>query len=84
MSKKFLEITSKIGSLGKKNEELASQVTVAQSTSKVLQEAFNTTGSKLVELERQHHKLEQYSRRESLDFSGIPCSVALKYLENSY
>ena len=38
--------------------------------------------SKLVELERQHHKLEQYTRRECLDFSGIPNSVAPKDLEN--
>lgn len=52
MSKKFLEITSKIDSLVKKNEELTSQVTVAENTSKVLQEAFNTTDSKLIELER--------------------------------
>lgn len=56
MSKKFLEITSKIDSLVKKNEELTSQVTVAENTSKVLQEAFNATDSKLIELERQHHK----------------------------
>lgn len=56
MSKKFLEITCKIDSLVKKNEELTSQVTVAENTSKVLQEAFNTMDSKLIELERQHHK----------------------------
>ena len=55
---------------------------MVQNASKILQEAFNTTSSKLVELERQHHKLEQYSRRECLDFSGIPSSVAPKDLEN--
>ena len=65
-----------------KNGEFTSQLTVAQNTSKVLQEAFNTTSTKLVELERQHHKLEQYLRRECLDFSGIPSSVAPKDLEN--
>ena len=77
-----MEITSKIDSLGKKNEELTSHVTVAQNTSKILQEGFNTTSSKLVELERQHHKLEQYSRRECFDFSSIPSSVAPKDLDN--
>ena len=41
-----------------------------------------TMSSKLVELERQHRKLEQYTRRECLDFSGIPNSVAPKDLEN--
>ena len=55
---------------------------MAQSASKILQVAFKTTSSKLVELERQHHKLEQYKRRECLDFSGIPNSVAPKSLEN--
>ena len=65
-----------------KNEELTSHVLVAQNASKILQEAFQTTSSKLVELERQHHKLEQYTRRECLDFSSIPNSVAPKDLEN--
>ena len=82
MSKNLLEITSKIDSLVKKNEELTSQPTVAQNTSEVLQEAFNTMSSKLLELERKHHKLEQHSRRECLDFSGIPSSVAPKDLES--
>ena len=74
--------TSKIDSLVKKNEELTSHVSVAQNASKILQEAFKTTSSKLAELERQHHKLEQYMRREYLDFSGIPNSVTPKNLEN--
>ena len=80
--KKLLEITSKIDSLAKKNEELTSHVSVAQNASKILQEVFKTTSSKLVELERQHHKLEQYTRRKYLDFSVIPNSVASKDLEN--
>ena len=82
ISKKLLEITSKIDSLAKRNEELKSDVSVAQNASKILQEAFKTTSSKFIELERQHHKLEQYTRRECLDFSGIPNSVAPKDLEN--
>ena len=55
---------------------------MAQNASKILQEAFKTTSSKLVELERQHQKLEQYTRRECLDFSGIFNSAAAKNLEN--
>ena len=81
MSRKLLEITS-ITSLFTKNEELTSQLKVGQNTLKVLQEAFNTKSSKLVELGRQHHKLEQYFRRECLDFSGMLSSVAPKDLEN--
>ena len=61
ISKKLLEITSKIDSLAKKNDELTSYISVAQNTSKILQEAFKTTSSKLVEFERQRHKLEQYT-----------------------
>ena len=82
ISKKLLEITSKIGSLVKKNVEVTSHVSVAQNASNVLQEVYNTTSSKRVELERQHRKLDQYSRRECLDFSGIPGSVAPKDLES--
>ena len=78
ISKKLLEITSKTDSLGKGNEELKSDVSVAQNASKILQEAFKATSSKLSELERQHHKLDQYTRRECLDFSGIPKSVHQK------
>ena len=48
ISKKLLEITSKIDSLAKKNEELTSHVLVAKNASKILQEAFKTTSSKLV------------------------------------
>ena len=82
ISKKLMEITCKIDSLAKKNEELTSHVSVAQNGSKILQEAFKTSSRKLLELERQHHKLEQYTRRECLNFSGIPNSVAPKDLEN--
>ena len=84
ISKKLLEIKSKIDSLAMKNKELTSHVSVAQNASKrdFLQEAIKTTSSKLVELERQDHRLEQYTRRECLDFSGIPNSVAPKDLAN--
>ena len=82
--KKLLEITSKIDSLAKKNEELTSRASVAHNASKILQEAFKTMSSKLIELERQHHKVERYMWRECLDFSGIPNSFAPKDLGNSY
>ena len=78
----YRKITSKIDSLVKKNEELTSQLTVAQNTSKVLQEAFKTTSGRLIELKRNYHKLEQYWMRECLEFSGIPSSFALKHLEH--
>ena len=46
MSKKVIENNFQTDLLAKRNEEMASQVTVAQNTSNVLQEAFNTTSSK--------------------------------------
>ena len=81
ISKKLMEITCKIDSLAKKNEEITSNVSVAQNGSKILQEAFKTTSRKLLELERQHHKLEQYTRRECLNFSGIHTT---SFAENRY
>ena len=74
MSKRLLEITSKIHSLVKKNQELISQLTVAQSTSKLFQEAFNTSSSKL--------KLELHSREEWLDLPDIFNLVVPKDKEN--
>ena len=81
ISKKLMEITCKIDSLAKKNEEITSNVSVAQNGSKILQEAFKTTSRKLLELERQHHKLEQYTRRECLNFSSIHTT---SFAENRY
>ena len=51
ISKKLLEITSKVDSLTKKNEELTSHISVTQNVLKILQEAFKTMSSKLIELE---------------------------------
>lgn len=53
----------------KQNEELSTKVAVTQNTSKVLQEACQKTNEKPVNLEIQHHKLEQYSRRKCLDIT---------------
>ena len=53
ISKKFSDRTSKFDSLLRKSKELSSQVTVAQNTAKVLQEAFKITINKLVQLKRQ-------------------------------
>ena len=82
ISKKLLEIMPKIDFPAKKNEQLTSHVSVAQNALKISKEALKTMSSKLVDLERQLLKLEQYTRRECLDFSAIPNSVAPKDLEN--
>lgn len=46
-----------------------------------MREAFQKTNDKIAELERNHHRLVQYSRRECLDFSGIPNAVPPKESE---
>ena len=83
ISKKLLEIVPKIESpVSKSCQQVNMSCFSGTECLKVLQEAFSATSSKLVELERQNHKLKQYSRREYFDFSGIPGSAALKDLES--
>ena len=66
----------------KQNEKFSNEIRISENTSKVLQEAFQKTKNKIVELERNQHQLEQYSRRECLDFSGIPNALPPKELES--
>ena len=51
---------------------------VAQNISKKLQHAYQKTNDRLIELARQQHRLEQYSRREWLDITGIPRNINKK------
>ena len=43
---------------------------------------FKILNSKPVDLDKRQHKLEQHSRKECLEFSGIPSLVPLKHLQN--
>ena len=61
---------------------MTSEVAISKNTSKVFQEAFQKATDKIVEVEGNQHRLEQYSRRECLDFSRIPNTVTPKELES--
>ena len=58
--KTLSDLRTKFQSIVKQNEEISGKAAAAQNTSKILQEAFQKTNEKLVDLERQQHKLEQY------------------------
>ena len=80
ITKNLLALTSKFDSMVNQNEELTSQVQIVQNKSRVLQNAFKIPNKKLIELERRHYKLEQYSRKAF--FSGIPNTIPQADLEN--
>lgn len=54
-----------------------------KSRQKFLQEMSQKKTDNTAGLERNQHRLEQYSRQECLDFSGISNAVLLKELESS-
>lgn len=47
----------------------------------VSHEAYQKTNKIQVDLERQQHRLKQYSRREYLDITGLLSSINKKNLE---
>ena len=55
---------------------------MAEKTIKVLQENISSNNSKITELERSIHKLEQYSCRECVEIAGIPQDVPHVILED--
>ena len=79
-----MDLTPTVDSLVTKNEKLSGQVIVAQNTSKLLQEAYQKTNERLIELARQQHKLEQSLRREWLDITGIPSNINKKDFEKKF
>ena len=61
--------------LASNNEILQSKIIVAEKTLKMLQENLSFNNSKITDLERSFHKLEQYSHRECVEIAGIPQNV---------
>ena len=55
ISQKLLEITSRFGFSVNQNENLSSELDISKNTSKVLQEAFQKTKGKIIELGRNQH-----------------------------
>ena len=79
INQKLLDITSRFDLLVKENEKLSSEI--SKYTSKVLQESFQNTNDKIVELERNQHRLERNFRKKCPDFSGILNTVPPKELK---
>lgn len=74
-------IDSKFNELKKENEVLNSKVLVAEKTSLTLSTNYKNINEKLIEMERKMHRMEQYSRCECIEITGIPSSVTNYLLE---
>ena len=81
MNKKLTDIQSKLDKLASDNEMLQSKIIVGEKTTKTLQENLTCDNSKITELERSVHKLEQYTRRECVEIAGIPPDIPHVILE---
>ena len=77
--KEFREKISIIGfkfdELKKENEVLKSKVSVVEKTSLTLSTNYKNINEKVIEMERNIHRIEQYSRRECTEIVGIPNSI---------
>ena len=78
---KIIIIDSKFDELKKENEVLKSKVSVAEKTSSTLSTNYKNFNEKLIEMERNMHRLEQYSRREYIEIAGVPSSIKNNLLQ---
>ena len=77
-----LSITdSKFDELKKENEVLRSKVSAAEKTSLTISTNYKNINEKVIEMERNLHRLEQYSRREDIEIAGILGSITNELLE---
>ena len=79
--KKPSTIDPKFDELKKENEVLKSKVAIAEKASLNLSTNYQNINDKLIEMERNMHRLEQYSRRECIEIAGIPSSITNNLLE---
>ena len=84
-NKEFREKLSIIGSkfdeLKQENEVLKSKLSVAEKTSLTISASYKNINEKDIEMERNMHRMEQYSRRECIEIVGIPSSITNDLLE---
>ena len=74
-------IDFKFDELKKENEVLKSRVSVVEKTSLTLSMNYKNINEKVIEMERNIHRMEQYSRRECIEIVGIPSSITNDLLE---
>ena len=82
INEKLTDIQSIFDKLASDNDILQSKIIVAEKTSKTLQENLSSNNSRITDLERSLHKLEQYSRRECVKIAGIPRDIPHVILED--
>ena len=68
-------IKAKFDNLKKENETLESQIMIAEKTSTTLSMNHKRLNNKMTEMERNMHRLEQYSRRECTEIAGVLNSI---------
>ena len=78
-NKQFREKLNIIGSkfyeIKKENEVINSKVSVAEKTSLILSTNYENINEKIIEMQRNMYRMEQYSRRECIEIVGIPISI---------
>ena len=68
-------IEAKFNDLKKENETLQSKFMIAEKTSTTLSTNHKKLNDRVIEMERNTHRLEQYSRLEYIETAGVPNSI---------
>ena len=74
-------IHSKFDKLKKENKVLKSKVSVAEKISLTLSTNYKNMNEKVIEMERNMHRLEQYSCPKCIEIAGIPSSITNDLLD---
>ena len=74
-------IEAKFDDLKKENETLQSKVMVEEKASTILSISHEKLNDRVIEMERNMHRLEQYSRCECIETVGVPNSITNDLLE---
>ena len=74
-------IEAKFDDLEKENEILQSKVMIAEKTSTTFSINHKQLNDRIIEMERNMHRLEQYTRRECIEIAGILSSITNDLLE---
>ena len=67
--------------LNKKNNLLRCRLRVVENTSTLLAKNHHKSSEKIINPQKDLHKMEQYSRRECIEIAGIPLSITNDLLE---
>ena len=76
-------IEAKFDDLKKENETIQSKVMVAEKTSTTLSINHENLNNSVIEMEKNTHRLEQYSRREWIEIAGAPNSIKTTFSKNT-